>query len=88
MIVQSSTAEGLFVACFFFSIRESETNNQTRFVATHPAQLAENIPGLNIERAIKTDGRVFEKALEMQVEGLILRGCERSRHGIHFHPDI
>ncbi|KAJ2924849.1 hypothetical protein H1R20_g12235, partial [Candolleomyces eurysporus] len=74
-IVQLCTDEGLYVACFFFSVKESETSSETRFIATLAAQLAENIPGLKwyIERAIKRDHRIFTKSLDLQAEGLIIR---------------
>ncbi|KAJ2920012.1 hypothetical protein MD484_g460, partial [Candolleomyces efflorescens] len=74
-IVQSSTAEGLFVACFFFSIKSPEASTRARFVATLAFQLAENIPGLKgcIKKSIKNDHRVFTKTLEAQVQGLILQ---------------
>jgi hypothetical protein len=74
-IVQYCIAEGLFIACFFFSIKQSERNSQTRFVTTLAAQLAENISGLkkHINSAIEMDQRIFTRSLESQVDGLIFK---------------
>ncbi|KAJ2920010.1 hypothetical protein MD484_g462, partial [Candolleomyces efflorescens] len=74
-IVQTCTAEGLLVASFFFSIKHPEASNETRFIATLAAQFAETIRGFkgNIERAITMDRRMFTKALELQLEGLIFK---------------
>ncbi|KAJ2920011.1 hypothetical protein MD484_g461, partial [Candolleomyces efflorescens] len=74
-IAQSCIAEGLFIACFFFSIKQSERNNETRFVTTLAAQLAENISGLkkHINSAIEMDHRIFTRSLESQVDGLIFK---------------
>ncbi|RXW25487.1 hypothetical protein EST38_g321 [Candolleomyces aberdarensis] len=74
-VVQLCTDEGLYVACFFFSVKESETSSEARFITTLAAQLAENIPGLKwyIERAIMTDHRIFTRSLDSQAEGLIIK---------------
>ncbi|RXW25486.1 hypothetical protein EST38_g320 [Candolleomyces aberdarensis] len=74
-VVQLCTDEGLYVACFFFSVKESETSSEARFITTLAAQLAENIPGLKwyIERAIKMDHRIFTRSLDSQAEGLIIK---------------
>jgi hypothetical protein len=64
----------LLVFFFFFFFEQTIGNNQTRFITTLAAQLAENIPGIKryIERAIKMDRRMFTRALEPQLEGLII----------------
>jgi hypothetical protein len=83
-VVKLCIDEGLYVACFFFSVGETETSNAARFVTTLAAQLAEKIPGLKwyIESAIKTDRRIFARSLESQVESLIFSPLQGLNHSM------
>ena len=78
-IAEICKREGLLIGSFFFSNRIANCSDSNFFFATLAAQLIQVLPSTKyyIDRAIREDPHIFDKALEAQMKVLIVEPIQR-----------
>ena len=74
-ICQQSEKEGSLAGSFFFSSRDLERDRARSFIPTLTCQLAEKCPAvkLHIVRAVDSYPTIFEKAIDIQLDTLLVK---------------
>jgi len=78
-IAEICRSEGLLIGSFFFSNRIANCSDGILLFATLAAQLIQAFPSTKryIDKAIRNDPHIFEKALEAQMKALVVEPIQR-----------
>ena len=78
-IAEICKREGLLIGSFFFSNRSANCSDGSLLFATLAAQLIQAFPSTKyyIDKAIREDPHIFDKALETQLKALVVEPIQR-----------